>query len=282
MYATRPLSVYKRNPSALSSPPPEGSNSGILIIKDEEDDLTCYLPFPQNKNLTITTRRTGNGKNLDNKVIFIPVLNQPLSSNRYYLIENLRARLPDFNLPLSQRSSAPVVVGSLCCPFMFIKEGKLKDQMSVSRYYGMKLEQRWEQIFASEYNSSDGHSVAVNAVVQRETAAVAGREAAPDRRNTADGVMWFRSSGDVEGGTCVGLSLEIVEGMKWERGRGGCLGGDETEVTVERVEEFGGIGGWKKFGCYVLVERFVLTRMDGSLVLTYDFKHTHQIRSKWE
>ncbi|KAJ6732153.1 hypothetical protein OIU79_003302 [Salix purpurea] len=198
------------------------------------------------------------------------------------LDRNLRARLPDFNLPLSQRSSAPVVVGSWCCPFMFIKEGKLKDQMSVSRYYGMKLEQRWEQIFACEYNSSDGHSEAVNAVVQRETAAVAGREAAPDRRNTADGVMWFRSSGDDGGGASVGLSLEIVEGMKWERERVGWLGGDETEVTVERVEEFGGIGGWKKFGCYVLVERFVLTRMDGSLVLTYDFKHTHHIRSKWE
>ncbi|KAJ6670678.1 hypothetical protein OIU85_014533 [Salix viminalis] len=320
MYATRPLSVYKRNPSALSSPPPEGSNSGILIIQDEEDDLTCCfclqnidyvkdLPFPQNKNLTVTTRRTGNGNNLDDKVIFIPVLNQPLSSNRYYLIEcqgkhkgnrslstrrmyfelkeaagvdrNLRARLPDFHFPLSQRSSAPVALGSWYCPFMFIKEGKLKDQMSISRYYGMKLEQRWEQIFASEYNSSDGHSVVVNAVVQRETVSVAGREAAPDRRNTADGVMWFRSSGDVGGGggASVGLSLEIVEGMKWERGRGGWLGGDETEVTVERVEEFGGIGGWKKFGCYVLVERFVLTRMDGSLVLTYDFKHTHHIRS---
>jgi hypothetical protein len=59
MYVTRPLSMYKRNPSALSSAPPEGSNSGILIIQDEEVDLTyCFccskidfvkdLPFPQN------------------------------------------------------------------------------------------------------------------------------------------------------------------------------------------------------------------------------------------
>jgi len=101
MYVTRPLSMYKRNPSALSSAPPEGSNSGILIIQDEEDDLTCCfccskidfvkdLPFPQNKNLTVSyTTRSADGHNDDstNQVIFIPVLNQPLSSNRYYVIE---------------------------------------------------------------------------------------------------------------------------------------------------------------------------------------------------
>jgi len=135
------------------------------------------------------------------------------------LDRNLRARLPDFHLPLSQRISAPVVVGNWYCPFMFIKEGKLKDQMRISRYYEMTLEQRWEQIFASEYNSSEGNSVVVDAVVQRETVAVAGREAAPDKRNAVDGVMWFRSSGDVGGEASVGLSLEIVGGMKWEQER---------------------------------------------------------------
>ncbi|XP_061951834.1 uncharacterized protein LOC133674634 [Populus nigra] len=369
MYVTRPLSMYKRNPSALSSAPPEASNSGILILQDDEVDLTCCfccskidfvkdLPFPQNKNLTVsyTTTTGSNGQsnngqttiNSSNQAIFIPVLNQPLSSNRYYVIErqgkhkghnpdkepqsfdpkdvyeqfeiskmapdgippyflrrkgwtvststardfelkeaagldrNLRARLPDFHLPLSQRISAPVVVGNWYCPFMFIKEGKLKDQMSISRYYEMTLEQRWEQIFASEYNSSEGNSVVVDAVVQRETVAVAGREAAPDKRNAVDGVMWFRSSGDVGGEASVGLSLEIVGGIKWEQERAGWHGGGGSDVTVKRVEEFGGVGGWKKFGCYVLVERFVLRRMDGSLVLTYDFKHTHQVRSKWE
>jgi hypothetical protein len=103
--------MYKRNPSALSSAPPEGSNSGILIIQDEEVDLTCCfcfskidfvkdLPFPQNKNLTVsyTTSTGNNGQttitgnngqtiNSSNQAIFIPVLNQPLSSNRYYVIE---------------------------------------------------------------------------------------------------------------------------------------------------------------------------------------------------
>jgi hypothetical protein len=198
------------------------------------------------------------------------------------LDRNLRDRLPDFHFPLSQRSCASVVVGKWYCPFMFIKEGKLKDQLIASRYYEMTLEQRWEQIFACENSVSEGNSVIVDAVVQREVIAVAGREVEPDERNLVDGIMWFRSSSNGGGEASVGLSLEIVERMKWEQERAGWLGGNESYATVKRVEEFGGIGGWKKLGCYVLVERFVLRRMDGSLVLTYDFKHTHQIRSKWE
>lgn len=96
MYVTKRLSMYKRNPSALSLPPPEGPNSGILIIQDEEAEPTCCfglfksdevedLPFPQNKNLSV--RYTTNGDTSTNRVIFIPALNQPLSSNQYYVIE---------------------------------------------------------------------------------------------------------------------------------------------------------------------------------------------------
>jgi hypothetical protein len=96
--------MYKRNPSALSLPPPEGPNSGILIIQDEEAEPTCCfglfksdqvedLPFPQNKNLTVCYTTSGGAANNrhrhthTNRVIFIPVLNQPLSSNQYYVIE---------------------------------------------------------------------------------------------------------------------------------------------------------------------------------------------------
>ncbi|KAL3566015.1 hypothetical protein D5086_031430 [Populus alba] len=43
--------------------------------------------------------------------------------------------------------------------------------------------------------------------------AVAGGEVAPDKRNAVDGVIWFRSSGDVGGEASVGLSLEIVGGI---------------------------------------------------------------------
>ncbi|CAN1296157.1 hypothetical protein LINPERPRIM_LOCUS23052 [Linum perenne] len=99
MYVTRPLSLYRRDPSAASSPPPEGPNSGILVIQDEEAQPTsCFglcnssqvkdLPFPQNKNLQVRyTSQAGDTTHTSvNYVVFIPALGQPLSSNRYYVI----------------------------------------------------------------------------------------------------------------------------------------------------------------------------------------------------
>jgi len=193
----------------------------------------------------------------------------------------LRGRLPDFNFPLSHKSSQPVVVGKWYSPFIFIREGTLKDQIRISMYYQITLEQRWERVFACEhYNDSHDNAVAVDAVVQREVVSVAGREAADV--NVVDGVMWFRSFSEGGGEISAGLSLLVVERMKWEQERVGWVGGEEKQVTLKRVEEFGGKGGWRKFGFYVLVERFAVKRMDGSLVLTYDFNHINQTRKNWE
>ncbi|KAJ0692775.1 hypothetical protein HanPI659440_Chr15g0589741 [Helianthus annuus] len=99
MYVTRSLSHYKTSPEALYLPP-EGPNSGYLVIQDEESETySCFglcknrylaeLPFPQNKILT-TRYSSGSGENRHvsyNEVVFIPVLNQPLSSNRYYALK---------------------------------------------------------------------------------------------------------------------------------------------------------------------------------------------------
>ena len=93
MYVTRPLSMYRRDPAALSHPPPAGPNSGFLVVLDEGPRNTLFhryeysvkhLPFPQNKNLTVVS---SDSDDVDEKVMFIPVLNQPLSSNRYYVIK---------------------------------------------------------------------------------------------------------------------------------------------------------------------------------------------------
>ncbi|OMO75445.1 hypothetical protein CCACVL1_16166 [Corchorus capsularis] len=408
MYVTRPLSWYKRFPAELQkSPSAEGPNSGILVIqdRDEEEDtapLCCFglckansyrwltqLPFPQNKEVKIhiddnphdLIQLSGHG------VFFIPVLDKPLSSNCYYVLQSrgrrkgkafksskmdehvygdclgekhypsdkpqpadnrdiyqqfkidpprryslnfigksvasdgvppdflrffeavtitsnsrnftlseargldieLRTRLPEFNFPLSCKTSDPVVVGKWYCPFIFIKDGKPKDQMRKSMYYEMTLEQRWEQVLACDngdnYNEDD--AVGVDVKVEREVFRVGGDINEAFRYGSVrvdDGVMWFKSCKKEAGREVdIGLSLAIFERMKWEQERFGWSSDEKREVRIERVEKFGNEGKiWKKFGCYILVERFVLRRMDGSLAFAYDFKHTHQIRSKWE
>jgi hypothetical protein len=89
----------------------------------------------------------------------------------------------------------------------------------------------------------------------------------------------------------VGLDAVVWERMRWELERGGWVapapaGNGGGEERIERVErrDAGGQpepGHWRKFGCYLLVERFLLRRMDGSLALTCEFRHTDKINAKW-
>lgn len=201
------------------------------------------------------------------------------------LNSSLRACLPEFNFSLSNGNSKPIVVGKWYCPFVFVKEDmELKDQMNISTFYEMTLEQRWEKFFGCDNVESDQKMVAIDVVVEREEAFVAGRKAVWEERKLENGMIWFRSCDGKEGKEVkrVGLSIKILERMKWEQERVGWVGGDEKQVRIERREEFGGINKWKIFGCYVLVERFVLKRMNGSIILAHDFRHIHHIRSKWE
>ena len=98
---TRPLSLYKKSAGALSLPPPEGPSSGILVIQDEVlEPASCLglgkyhevneLPFPQNVNLELFYRSgiSVNRTTHYHHVAFIPVLDQPLSSNKYYVIQH--------------------------------------------------------------------------------------------------------------------------------------------------------------------------------------------------
>lgn len=99
MYVTRPLSLYRKSPNALEDEPPaEGPYSGYLVITDEEaeeEDTFCFgavkrkavekLPFPQDKMLNVV-HSSEVEETMVTKVWFIPVLDQPLSSNHYYVI----------------------------------------------------------------------------------------------------------------------------------------------------------------------------------------------------
>ncbi|KAI9085739.1 hypothetical protein K1719_032345 [Acacia pycnantha] len=200
--------------------------------------------------------------------------------------DNLRSRLPEFNFSSANTTiSEAVVVGKWYCPFMFIKEGThrtLRDEMRRSMFYEMTLEQRWERVFSFENDhGTENKRVFVDVVVQKERVMVAEREILSEEKEV-EGFKWFRSYNNIGEETSVGLSTEIIKRMKWEQERFGWLEGMEKKVRIQRTEEFKGTGEWKRFGCYVLVESFVLKRLDGSLVLSYDFKHHHQIRSRWE
>ncbi|KAH0672909.1 hypothetical protein KY290_025190 [Solanum tuberosum] len=377
MYVTRPLSYYQKNPDALLLPP-EGPNSGYLVIQDEESETYCCfghcknhdmmdLPFPQNKKLTVRYE-TSNGENkiiLREDVMFIPVLNKPLSSNQYFAIKphgkskgcvrdvktkpldpeeayqqfeiclyntgcngrgrffaksltpdgfpprflrrrgwhlraktpkncefyddaqglnaKLRQQLPDFNFTTSCKSSEVVVVGKWYCPFVFIKDGMvLKKQMERSMFYEMTLEQRWEQFFTCQNDKINvGNSVLVDVALDTEVVLIAGTNKATwDDKNIAEGVIWFRSY-DKDGNEVMSLGLrrEIVQRMKWEQERGGW----KQQGRINQVEENReNSSGWRRFSCYVLVEKFVLRTMDISLVMTYDFKHIDKVKSIWE
>ncbi|XP_054822839.1 uncharacterized protein LOC129321182 [Prosopis cineraria] len=389
MYVTRPLSAYLKDQADLSLPPPEGPNSGILVISDEEaesgfgirrDDRIRNLPFPQNKDLTVfgTDEST-------NRVMFIPVLNQPLSANRYYVVftqgweegeaatsskeddkitccwgsciqdatpsgldpsnvyqqfeiikkprdrfeaksiasdgfppiflrgewrlcnniphhhlsqqasglnSSSRARLPDLDFSSYLDCSEQVVVGKWYCPSMMVKEHgtRSKNKNNKSMFYDMTLEQRWDKVFSKE-NNNDGNATEKKVVVEvevakTEAAQIAGTKDASrsDKDVSKTGFMWFASHHDGNNSKKeekVGLNMAIVERMKWEQERVGWLTGNHK---IGRVEEFGGNNSdtWKKFSCYILVESFVLKTMEGRLVITFDYKHAHQIRCKWD
>ncbi|KZV18635.1 hypothetical protein F511_03529 [Dorcoceras hygrometricum] len=136
----------------------------------------------------------------------------------------LRARLPV--LPqLSLPRSEPVVVGKWYCPFIFVKDGRLKDQMESSMYYEMTLEQRWERIFTCQNNA--GNLVAIDVILEKEEVFVLRTKGVMNERNTVDGIVWFASSVNLGGQTSFGLRVEVVQRMKWEQERGGWIGGEE-------------------------------------------------------
>ena len=170
---------------------------------------------------------------------------------------------------------------------MFVKEeAKVEYQVRRCLLYEMTLEQWWEEIYSCKNESNESNVVSVNASVQREAVLVYGSEAVKDNGHIDDGFVWFTVHDHQfwRRGVGVGLSSAIVEKMRWvqERRGGWEVGGVEREVRVERVEEIGSGRQWERFGCYVLVESFVLKRMDGLVLLSSKFRHSHRIRSKWE
>ncbi|GMI79529.1 hypothetical protein like AT1G61600 [Hibiscus trionum] len=188
-----------------------------------------------------------------------------------------RSRLPELD------SGTNVVVGKWYTPFVFVKEGSLEVQMEKSLFYNVTLERLWEKIYSWENDGkeSKGNVVALDFEVKREVNFLFGVEVLKGDQIDHEGFIWF-GLGDQK----LGLSSAVLEGMRWLEESGGWINGVDR---VERVVEIGGGGDGnndddrgRRFDCYVLVERFTLRRMDGTSVLNCDFRHTHEIQTKWE
>ncbi|GAB4831775.1 hypothetical protein Ancab_005787 [Ancistrocladus abbreviatus] len=406
MYVTRPLSLYRKSPSALSvQPPDEAPHKGFIVVKDEEaeeEDSYCWgacdhrevkqLPFPQNKILAVVHPSDASVT----KVWFLPVLNQPLSSNHYYVIkakgkykgractssrradictccftkfmndinprpfdhrdiyqqfeirryydggfyaksaaydgvppkflrqkgwklrisrsicpepgdalgldDSVQATItlpPSQNLPLlpiNHKQSA-VVIGRWYCPFLFIKEeAKLNRRMKKSLFYEITLEQYWQEIYSKEnensgeeeYEEEDNSTVRVNVIVKKEEFLVYGMEAVIDGTSLIHGFVWYKGfNGSGGRGVKLGLSSSIVENMRgieeergWIDGGGGCS--EVVDLSVEERRRRGSNNRWRRFGCYILVESFLVRRMDGVLIMKYNFRHTDKVQCKWQ
>ncbi|KAJ3677508.1 hypothetical protein LUZ60_003232 [Juncus effusus] len=346
MYTTRRLSEFRAAPLATLQRPHEAPGSGYLVVQEgetEDMDMCCTgctgprvrdLPFPQNKILTV--RYSTGSITYEEKVLFVPVMNQPLSANRYCVVvakgkhkekiltsskeedmttccffrsindkkpspfdhrdiyqqieimahkgtftaksvasdgfvplifrlkywalydetsksyqlndalginTALRSRLPEIEVPVRR------TVGKWYCPFFFVKERKtLKEKMESFVFYEVTLEQFWEQV----HNGVEKKRILYEGkgVMQQE--------------GLSDGFMWFKERGDLNGER-IGLSSALWERVKWEENRGGW------------IEESGAIDLEAKFESFVLVERFLFKRMDGSLAFALDFMHTNKV-----
>lgn len=161
--------------------------------------------------------------------------------------------------------------------------------MKKSMFYEITLEQYWEEIFSKE-NEGNGEdeAIMVDAMVKTEEALVYGMDAMIEV-NPVLGFMCFTVSSEnvnPERRVRLGLSLAVFEGMRGMQVERGWMENQEVDVRVERVEEVRrrrrGNVEWKRFGCYVLVESFFVRRIDGVLIMKYNFKHAHQIQCKWD
>ncbi|GJN03466.1 hypothetical protein PR202_ga20917 [Eleusine coracana subsp. coracana] len=355
--------MFKTQPEAVSMPPQEGRNSGYLVVKGnmegDDDEMSCWgtcrnnrvweLPFPQDRVLKVQYSDD------EEAVVFVPVPDQPLASNRYYAIiargssrglvrtcsreeytttcfcsciQDVNPRPFDpadvyqqieivqrkrglftaravatdgfppllyrykdwqvyasknkkFNLGeasglddtlrsrwLCHTASRPdafpaptnTAVGRWYCPFYLIKEDgvSLRKQMDLSTFYEVMLEQRWEPV----------HSDVVGRwKFARKKAFIGGSvEARQDAGTSRQGnaYVWFMVATT---GQRVGLCTSVWERMLLVQHRGGW------------VDEADGDAGMVTDGS-VLVERFVVKRMDGGVVLTIDFAHLNKVREQ--
>ncbi|KAL6598544.1 hypothetical protein ACP70R_046243 [Stipagrostis hirtigluma subsp. patula] len=348
MYTTAPLSLFRSHPEAASRSPPEGQNSGYLVLKSADDDAEDYeafccgdakgvweLPFPQNRVLNV---HDGDD---DEAVVFMEIIStcsreedvttdcfcrcirnaeprpfdpadvyqqmeivqhrrgeftaravaddgipSTLYRGKYWKVYSSKSKkfdlveAPGLDAALRSRqlagatplgdtfpAAATTTVGRWYCPFFLIKEGNVvpRQQMSRSAFYEVVLEQRWEPV------PEQGHGVPKLA---SKTAFIGGSVEAkqePQSPRRGDAYVWFRAAAAAAAaGQRFGVCTSVWERMLSEEHNGGWVDKEDEEE-----EESGKVSGGE-----VLVERFLMKRMDGSVAMVFDFVHLDKVRAK--
>lgn len=154
---------------------------------------------------------------------------------------------------------ATTAVGKWYCPFYLVKEDGVSpsEQMDRGTFYEVELEQRWEPVPAASPQGGSSKMASMRVLIGGSI------EARQEVSSNDDGYVWFRAAAT---GQSVAVCASVWERMRWEKYRGGWV--DEEEAGGE------GLGG------SVLVERFVVKRMDGSVAVAFDFVHLNKVRAK--
>ncbi|KAL5219753.1 hypothetical protein ABZP36_024466 [Zizania latifolia] len=181
-------------------------------------------------------------------------LNAALRSRQLAGTDLLRHTLP--------ATTTATAVGKWYSPFFLIKENgvSLPEQMDSATFYEVSLEQLWEPVRGDGGAKLASTRVLIGGIVEGR------REVTASGDRHGDGYVWFRALAGAPGGRQrVGVSASLWERMQWEEYRGG---------WIDEHEEAGKVAA----GGSVLVERFVVKRMDGSIVVAVDFVHLNKVR----
>ncbi|KAF8735248.1 hypothetical protein HU200_014499 [Digitaria exilis] len=193
----------------------------------------------------------------------------PVVDPRPQVLEGVRVRIQEIQpgeapgLDAVLRSSQLAVADTAAAvrksysPFFLVKEAGVapREQMERSAFYEVTLEQRWEPVHQHGGGSKLGSRKAlVGGVVEAE------QESLMNSRQ-GDGYVWFKAAAT---GQVVGVCTSMWERMLWEQYRGGWVDEEEDAGKVA--------GGW------VLVERFVVKRLDGRVVVAFEFVHLNKVR----
>jgi hypothetical protein len=167
MYSSKPLSLFKSHPETAARPPPEGRNSGYIVVKgdeneDDDDEMWCWgscggtrvrgLPFPEDCVLTLsyTERQGERRRTYTDSAVVVSVTDQPIASNRYYTVVATGKRKGLLRTCSREEDMTP------CCFSRCIKDVKPRSFDPSDAYQQIKIVQRQRRQFTAWAVSTDG------------------------------------------------------------------------------------------------------------------------------